>query len=113
MNTENNQTNQQSKTARQLVEEILRPLHPDADLADDETLFAIIYDDYDAYADTIRERERELREAEIAGEIKGRNEQISRMMNTSDPGDGIPLLRGAHLFPSVSGSSIFDIADNA
>lgn len=99
------------KTNRQLVCDIIAAVHPEVDVSDDETIFGIIYDDYEQYADVVARREEAIRQAENEAYIKGRNSAIEEGLVTKEVGDGIPALGGAHIAHEAAHTSIFDIAN--
>ena len=99
-----------TKTNRQLVADILGAVHPESDLSDEETLFGIIYNDYEEYARVIEEREKDIKAAEEAAELRGRNAAIEESLITRPVGDGVPALSGANIQASHKPASIFDIA---
>lgn len=99
-----------TKTNRQLVADILEAVHPESDLNDEETLFGIIYNDYEEYAKVLEDREKDIKAAEDAAELRGRNAAIEEGMLIRPASDGVPALGGANIPVSHSPASIFDIA---
>lgn len=99
-----------SKTNRQLVSDILGAVHPESDLSDEETLFGIIYNDYEEYARVLEEREKDIKAAEEAAELRGRNAAIEESLLPHPAGDGVPALGGTSIPVSHTPTSIFDIA---
>lgn len=98
------------KTNRELVADILEAVHPESDLNDEETLFGIIYNDYEEYARVLDEREKDIKAAEEAAELRGRNAAIEEGLIPRPIGDGVPALGGANIPMNHAPASIFDIA---
>lgn len=94
-----------ASTKRQLVEEMLRSVNPEADYGNDDVLFSRIIDDY---AESARQQA-EATERERLAELRGRNATIAELMRAPAPvTDGTPRLGSSDCRPSPP--SIFDIA---
>lgn len=96
------------RTNKEMITDIIASVHPEADIADEEVLFGIIYDDYEKYAELIASREEDMEKAMAEGERKAR--EAEKEARHESGGDGVPALGGATLSGIAPGSSIFDLA---
>ncbi len=99
---------QTPRTNKEMITDIIASVHPEADLADEEVLFGIIYDDYEKYAELIASREEDIEKAREEGERDAREKDKGECREAG--GDGVPALGGITLSDPRSANTIFDLA---